>query len=58
MALSFYYPTVVHLLCILNIEVSSAVVISFFNGANPFHRVCLISNFVRNKIYVLAIDML
>jgi hypothetical protein len=25
---------------------------------NPFHRVCLFCNFVRNKIYVLEVEML
>jgi hypothetical protein len=31
--------------------------ISFFNRANPFHRVCLFCIFVRNKIYVMEIEM-
>jgi len=34
------------------------VVISFLNRANPFRRVCLFCNFVRNKIYVMEIEML
>jgi len=33
-------------------------VISFLNRANPFHRVSLFFNFVRNKIYVLKIEVL
>ena len=32
-------------------------VISFLNRANSFSRVCLFCNFVRNKIYVLEIEM-
>jgi hypothetical protein len=34
------------------------VVISFLNRANLFTRVCLFCNFVRNKIYVMEIEML
>jgi hypothetical protein len=33
-------------------------VISFLNRANSFSRVCLFCNFVRNKIYVMEIEML
>jgi len=40
------------------LTVGSEPVISFFNRANPFHRVCLFCNFVRNTIYVLGIEML
>jgi len=32
------------------------VVISFLNRANPFSRVCLFCNFVRNTIYVIGIN--
>jgi len=32
--------------------------ISFFNRADPFHRVCLFCNFVRNRIYVIEIEVL
>ena len=39
-------------------KAGSEVVISFFNRANPFCRVCLFCNFVRNKIYVLEVEML
>jgi hypothetical protein len=39
------------------LKVDSEVVISFFNRANPFHRVCLFCNFVRNRIYVIKIEM-
>jgi len=34
------------------------VVISFSNKGRSFLRVCLFCNFVRNRIYVLAIEML
>jgi len=40
------------------LKVSSEPVISFFNRANPFDRVCLFCISVRNKIYVMAIEML
>jgi hypothetical protein len=33
-------------------------VISFFNRANLFSGICLFCNFVRNKIYVIEIEML
>jgi hypothetical protein len=31
--------------------------ISFFNRANPFFGVCLFCIYVRNKIYVMEIEM-
>jgi hypothetical protein len=37
--------------------IDSEVVISFLNKADPFSRVCLFCNFVRNRIYVLEIEM-
>jgi hypothetical protein len=39
-------------------KAGSEPVISFLNRANPFDRVCLFCNFVRNKIYVTEIEML
>jgi len=39
-------------------KASSEVVISFLNRANPFHRVCLFCISVRNKIYVMEMEML
>ena len=36
----------------------SEPVISFLIEANPFRRVCLFCNFVKNKIYVLEVEML
>ena len=54
MALLFYYPTFEYLLCIPYFNASSEPVISFFNGANPFHRVCFFCIFVRNRIYVIS----
>ena len=46
------------LLFILSFELGSEPVISFFNRANPFHRVCLFCNFVTNTICVIEIEML
>ena len=46
------------LLCILSSGAGKKSVISFFNRANPFSGVCLFCNFVRNKIYVLEVEML
>jgi hypothetical protein len=40
------------------LTMGSEPVISSLNRANPFHRVCLFCNFVRNKIYVLEVEML
>jgi len=34
------------------------MLILFFNKADPFSRVCLFCNFVRNRIYVLKIEVL
>jgi len=57
-------PTSMHLTlisCYCNIfaipKAASEPVISFFNRANPFNRVCLFCNFVRNTIYVIKIEM-
>jgi hypothetical protein len=36
----------------------SGLVISFFNKGKPFSRVCLFFNFVRNRIYVMEVEML
>ena len=40
------------------LTVGSEPVISFFKRANSLSRVCLFCNFVRNKIYVIEIEML
>jgi hypothetical protein len=40
------------------LKVDSEVVISFLNRADPFSGVCLFCNFVRNKIYVIKIEVL
>jgi hypothetical protein len=39
-------------------KAGSEHVISFFNRANPFNRVCLFCISVRNRIYVMEIEML
>ena len=39
-------------------KADSEPVISFFNRANSFYRVCLFCISVRNKIYVLEVEML
>jgi len=39
-------------------KAGSVPVISFLNRANPFNRVCLFCISVRNKIYVIKIEML
>ena len=39
-------------------KAGSEPVISFFNRANPFNRVCLFCIFVTNTIYVVKIEML
>jgi hypothetical protein len=58
MALFLYYPILDN--CYENVNIMSIKirVISFFNRANPFHRVCLFCISLRNKIYVLGIEML
>jgi hypothetical protein len=58
MALLFYYPTFDYCYVSVILTVGSEPVISFLNRADPFHRVCLFCNFVRNKIYVMEIEML
>ena len=46
------------LLCILSSGAGKKSVISFFNRANPFSEGCPFCNFVRNKIYVIEIEIL
>jgi len=46
------YSTVSNIL-----TVGSGPVISFSKRANPFHRVCLFCNFVRNRIYVKGVNL-
>jgi len=50
-------PDCMLLLYIPYFNASSKVVISFLNRANPFSGVCLFCISVRNKIYVLEIEM-
>jgi len=58
MVLSFFIRTLD--ICYVSkiLTMSSELVISFLNRANSFSRVCLFCNFVRNKIYVMEIEML
>jgi hypothetical protein len=51
-------PDCRYLLCIPSFEIGKKVVISFSIRANPFSRVCLFCNFVRNRIYVMTIEVL
>jgi hypothetical protein len=56
--MSFPRQNSMYLLCILSSGAGKKSVISFLNRANPFRRVCLFCISVRNKIYVLEMEML
>jgi len=55
--LFLWYVIYMYLLCILISGAGKKSVTSFFNEANLFSRVCPFCNFVRNKIYVLGIEV-